>query len=333
MRSLVTHSRSYRFRLVANGCPKREQQILQRQCEQHDRLEFAVVSDRRPLAHGQALTQLQQLEETDWFAFMDSDIFATGDFEGQLESMRAGRRCFFSCPPVCGNQQQETLPPGYQVLSGNYSRMHDGFPLGTSYFSIYDNQMLNELFADTGLSLNLYRWDQVPAPIQDELRLTGRALWLYDTAKLLNIVLGLRGELCHTARLTSLCHIGGISCAAGRRRRSWPLRSLPRWVSSGSLRTVGRWMGLCDDWRRHVSTEERRWQEIKIRRRAACDYLFAVVAHRTGIAPCPPPFQHEYADLVEEVRHAEWLLSEFVYRFDRATSAADFQPQLRPAFY
>ena len=332
-RSLAASSSTYRFRLISNGATAEENRELEALCGESPRLEFDVIAADKPLPHGTALTQLQQREQSPWFAFMDSDIFATGDFEKELEAFRHDHPAVFSCPPVWSNEQHEVLPDDFQVLSGVYNRLHDGFPVGASYFGIYDNAVLSDTLAETGLTLDLYRWDGIPKPIQQEVQAAGRKLFLYDTGKLLNIVMALRGQVGYRAPLANLCHIGGVSCIESRKRRRWPRAGLSKWAGP-MIRRLATRLGLHNGWREQVQPDEQQWQDAKtLRRHGVCDHLYELLTHLLYDAPCPELYEHEDAELVREVQHAEWLLVKFCDQYGTTplVAASDPPQQFRRA--
>ena len=73
-----------RYRLVANALSSEDKDQLIELADQHDRLEFIVLSETGPIEHGKALRWLQERTESPWFCFMDSDIIATGPFLDQV---------------------------------------------------------------------------------------------------------------------------------------------------------------------------------------------------------------------------------------------------------
>ena len=72
------------FRLVSNGCLPPERRYLKKLSRQNPRLEFWAIPTQNSKPHGLALNYLHAMTHSKHFCFMDSDIFATGDFIGPL---------------------------------------------------------------------------------------------------------------------------------------------------------------------------------------------------------------------------------------------------------
>ena len=100
--SLVEWSDKCRFRLVSNGCSAYEENILSRMAYSDERLEFLSLQSERVLSHGEALTILQRQEKARYFTFLDSDVFATGEFLSDLIQSLASADAVFSSPSTFG---------------------------------------------------------------------------------------------------------------------------------------------------------------------------------------------------------------------------------------
>ncbi|NRD89679.1 hypothetical protein C8024_09775 [Sphingopyxis sp. BSNA05] len=79
VQSLLRQSAA-RFRLVDNGCMMPERRILENFVKTHERLELWQMSGDGCRPHGEVLDALFALETPGPFAFMDSDIVASGPF-------------------------------------------------------------------------------------------------------------------------------------------------------------------------------------------------------------------------------------------------------------
>jgi len=56
-----------------------------------ERLEFLTLQSDRVLSHGETLTILQRQERARYFTFLDSDVFATGEFLSDfIQSLASG---------------------------------------------------------------------------------------------------------------------------------------------------------------------------------------------------------------------------------------------------
>ena len=228
--SLLEHSSSCRFRLVSNGCGDEELRAIQDFCGSYPRLGWQVVGTGAPLAHGEVLSLLQEQEESSLFAFMDSDIFATAPFLENLLAAARGADAIFSCTPFWATDRCLRASRDSMVLSGAFNELADGTCVGTSYFAVYDNQKLSRCRAETAVGLRLYLWRQIPRRLCRELRAAGKVKGIYDTGKLVNILLGHRGASLTFKISPGLFHVGGISlvaCKTENRLRTYLRMRMP----------------------------------------------------------------------------------------------------------
>ncbi len=311
--SLVEHSVSCRFRLVSNGCSPTEVQMLQRLCRQDDRLELIEVARDRPLPHGRVLTLLQQGESSGTFAFMDSDIFATSEFLSPFLERADDLDAVFSCPPIWSTPEYEVMRPEFGCLAGAYQHLDDGTCVGSSYFAIYDSERLQHCIDETGVTFDLYPWSQIPAVVQRELVDQGRQKALYDTGKLLNILLESRG--CGVAHLSlpNLVHVGGISGETLSNRSDW-VRTLRARLSTSLAGRVRRVIGDKSDWRQQLTSEERAWDRVKqLRRSTTCRHFSTLVQALLAGRSAEVSFDHEDSELAERVDRAQRQIAN-IYR-------------------
>ena len=199
------------FRLISNGCLPQEQRFLAKLCRQDPRLDYWAIPTKTSLPHGQALNYLQAMSHRDDFCFMDSDIFAIGNFCAEIEPHLSGQAGVFGGMPVWVKAQEEILPAGFHQLTGMFNRTAEGLPLGSTFFAVYNNRVLTEIMQATGIGFEEYRWADIPAQAQAQLRRLGLAIDSYDTGKLLNLLLLANDFSLTNLDLSSLCHIGGTS--------------------------------------------------------------------------------------------------------------------------
>lgn len=221
--TLLEHS-SCRFRLVANGCSAAEESRLERVCQKHERLEFYSLSSPEPLVHGQVLSHLQRLERSPYFAFMDSDIFATGPWiDAHLHRLR-DRTAIFSCLPVWQDPGELIMPAGYRFMRGGFLETHDGQLLGVSYYAIYRNDPLRDFIRTSGIDFQKYFWRDVPNGYRTVLENRGLKVETYDTCKLLNILFQHEGALMAFEPTEHLTHIGASTAVPERKALRYALR-------------------------------------------------------------------------------------------------------------
>jgi len=267
--SLLDASIDCRFCLVSNGCRPEEDRILADLAKTDPRLTFQRVGQGIPLSHGVALSQLQRQEKSPIFAFMDSDIFATGDFVQEFDWSPSQSIARFSCPPVWSSHELEKLPKQFGVLSGTYNRLHDDFCVGSSYFAVYDNDRLTQFVRRTGIDFEYALWTRLPRRIRRQLKQAGKQMLIYDTGKLLNILLQLdTGANLDFRKLTTLEHIGAVSCRVLYQPRG-PVRGVLRSVAQAMPRVARQlcWQsGMHYGWRDLLCEEEIRRRGIEQQR-------------------------------------------------------------------
>ncbi len=313
MLSFLDTGPGYSIRLVSNGCNTKEDETLRAISKKNQRFQFHKIATKRMLDHGAALTILQQMEASSVFAFMDSDIFATGDFLTELNWQPAQSAAMFSCPPVWGSQELTELPEGFGVLSGVYNRLHDGFCVGSSYFAMYDNQLLSDVMESTGIRFKKYFWKQLPQALQDELAGAGKQMILYDTGKLITILLQLRSGLPVQFRhCRYLEHIGGVSgTGLSRSHQSDGRTDQYRRIAANALRYLRPRLNVHPDWRRLSVDEEIRWVDARSsRRRNVCAFFSELMAGLALTGSQNTSFSLDDHDVINEVNRVASLLRE-----------------------
>ena len=199
------------FRLIANGCTTQEITHLRHLCQNNDRLEFLVLPTARPLWHGPALNYLQALNDTEYFCFMDSDIFATGPFLPALKAELAQADACFSCAPIGCTDNDVMLTDDDPIVQGILNRTNTGLCLGGTYLAIYGQQALRHVIRTTGIGFEARYWTEIPAAYQEVLLGLGLQRAWYDTGKILNLLLYQQGQRLAWCEIPTLRHLGGIS--------------------------------------------------------------------------------------------------------------------------
>lgn len=208
--SLLKHS-DCTFRLVSNGCLPIEQRFLQRLCHREPRLEYWAIPTRRTLPHGQALNYLQALNRSDYFCFIDSDIFATDDFICDLRPLLTAHTGVFSGTPIWVKSCEEVMPTAFRHLTGVFNRSDRGLCLGSTYVALYDNHVLTQLMQFAGIGFEEYRWSELSTTVRASLTSLGMEKESYDTGKVLNLLLLAQNATLTHVTSPALCHIGGTS--------------------------------------------------------------------------------------------------------------------------
>lgn len=218
------------FLLVSNGCAWIEKAFLRALAQTHDRLDYRDLEVSRPLPHGQVLDRLQRLEPSPYFAFLDSDILATGAFDAQL-TVDSGLAAAFSGRPTWVAEAEETLPDDFQLVSGTFQQTEGGLCLGNTYCAVYENARLGEVLESSGTGFSAAAWEELPNAARERLESAGMRRSYFDTGKALNACLAISGAKTIYRNLECIRHLGGMSfdlapAATGMRLwlREWQYR-------------------------------------------------------------------------------------------------------------
>lgn len=318
-RSVIEHS-SCRFRLVSNGCLAGEKRLLEQLAAGLPRVEYFELGSEKPLRHGLVLDQLQSMETSGTFAFMDSDIFATGPFLPAMLNKARDAAGIFSCLPIWSTPQSESVGSNAGLVKGFHNCLDDGAVVGSTYFAIYDNNILGSLLKELSVGFEVAVWDDLPRPVRDELEEGDRRFVRYDTGKLINILLGLRNHGLQNVLSDTLHHVGGVSldvCRAdenpGRLSRliSAAPKSLLKFVRS--IRRTSRQAN--GSWRSHVSNAEfEKHARTKQRRLSTSRYLSRVMHALVAGQKVDEPFTHDDPKLAEAVVTMKQQLTQLAWQ-------------------
>ena len=159
--------------------------------------------------HYEVLDTLQVQTDESYFAFMDSDIMALGNFEDQLLSELTETQAVFSARPIWS--PDVIRPEGRKKAGGRFMLDRDGFCLGGTYFACYDNAVLNDLRLKEGVGFGFKWWDELSAEHQKKIDGMGRRFERYDNSKVINLLLQANGASCRYMECDEICHFGGMS--------------------------------------------------------------------------------------------------------------------------
>jgi hypothetical protein len=195
-----------------------ENKLLESLCQKKSRLKFLALPFDTVMRHGQAISFLQTIEQSDHFCFIDSDILATGDFVSELAPHLDQCAGVFSASPIWCRPEERTLLANYPRMSGWFNRTETGLCLGSTYLAMYDNSVLTSVRESTGIDFERRKWANVPMQYQDRLDKVGLKKRVYDTGKLLNLLLLFHGEGLVCVESMFLQHIGGFSTSVAKMR-------------------------------------------------------------------------------------------------------------------
>jgi len=209
-RSLAEHS-PYRFRLVSHACTAAEEAFLAEQASRHPRLEFASLESKTILLHGEALQRLFRNDSADYFACIDSDIFARGPFLTAAQSLLAEHVALFSGLPIWQAPEERVMPGHFAFMSGRFSQTDDGRCLGVSYCAMYRRAELEMVMGRTGVTFHSRQWSELSREQRALLSKMKLAKRRYDTIKLVNLMLAQSGFSLVLCPEPNLMHVGGLS--------------------------------------------------------------------------------------------------------------------------
>ncbi|MFH0945930.1 MAG: hypothetical protein V2A76_12085 [Planctomycetota bacterium] len=206
-----------RFRLVANGCSEQEQQQLERLAGTNDQLEYYQFPSKKIQNHGIVVSHLLGLDSSEFFAFMDSDIFAVGDFAAEMAPYLEEHAAFFSGRPIWSNAADQVAAPGVRFC-GPHNRSEGGVCVGSTYFAVYHRRPLERLIDEEGVTFEkVISFEDVPERCRAPLEQMGCRTDTYEVGKLINLLLQVRGERIQYLDLASIRHVGGLSLLAKKR--------------------------------------------------------------------------------------------------------------------
>jgi hypothetical protein len=276
LHSLVKDA-NVRYTLVANGCSRSERTWLERLCHHYPRLDLVILPWPDIVAHGVALNYL--LGHSAGEHFMDSDIFALGDFSTRLAPNLAEATALFSCmPTLIGHDSKPSGP--HTRYHGNLWQTADGTVIGVTYMALYRRATLVECAERFGLGFQPYLWDALPPAAQQAIAARGLRGQSYDTGKALNMVLGGEGRALRYCPLPELRHLGNLSWATNATQVASTRQGLARFRAN-----VRNW-----GWRQEMKRATRNVLRRLFRRRDPHigDYFRVALRELAAGHPAPP---------------------------------------------
>lgn len=236
VKSLLENS-SCGYRLVSNYCTSIEEETLKRFCDTSTRLTFHSINSNKILQHHEVLELLLKKEDGRYFAFMDSDIIATEEFDSQLLMALRDHDAVFSALPVWHEASDGVMPRSFKIMGGRFLRAHNKFLLGLSYCSVYKKDNLLKYIDESGIDLSRYNWENINSDDRKTLQQLELDKHFYDTAKLLNILWQHKGAKMVFKEL-GLIHLGGISGESYSKQEKLPVITRAKLLLPPRLKTV-----------------------------------------------------------------------------------------------
>lgn len=243
--SMLAHS-SARYRFVANACPPEQVRAMEDFATRFpDRIvSVDVVSTERMVRHGDALDAVMRVHhDGPLFAFIDPDIVARRPFLAPFLSELRTADAVTSGREVWSTHN--VRPAEHPGVNGEYFFDQDGYVFGSPHFSIYRRSAVDEVQERWGVS---FATDGNVSPeVRARLVELGRSFMVYDTAKVLNILLQGDGHRLVHRESPDLVHIGGMShYLAPPQPVVGPDGTLVReWGHEANWR---KWDGMADRW-------------------------------------------------------------------------------------
>lgn len=207
----LMHQSGARFRFVANACPPDQVAAMERMAERlPDRVVGVVeVSPHVMLSHGASLDKvLAAHDDGELFCFIDADILASGPYLpeflevlGRHEAVTSGRELWST---------SNVRPAEHLGVNGEFFFDQDGFVFGSPHMALYHRSAVLETAERWGIGFGSAGQD-MSDDVRRRLADLGRGYWIFDTAKVMNILLQGDGfSLVHLEH-PELQHIGGVS--------------------------------------------------------------------------------------------------------------------------
>lgn len=208
--SLAFHS-SVRFRHVANACPATEVEAMRRHAEASDGrfVEALEISTSVMVRHGAALDRVLELrDDGELFCFVDPDILATGPWVPPLIASLSEHQAVTSGKELWADDN--VRPTEHPGVNGEFFFDADGFTFGSPHLAIYRRAALQDTCSRWQIGFGSSGND-LPPEARQRLVDAGRGYWVYDTGKVVNILLQLDGRPLEHREVDTLLHVGGVS--------------------------------------------------------------------------------------------------------------------------
>ena len=209
----LVHNCDAQFRFVANGCAPETLALLDDYAAAHPGrvVEMLDVSPARIVAHGVALDAVRRArDDGDLFCFVDTDIKARAAFLAPYLALLRTHAAVTSGKQVWVDDH--VVPDTHLGLGldGRHFFHPDGFVYGCPHLALYRRADLDETCARWGVGLGSAGPD-LADEARTQLVTIGHHYKVYDTGKIVNILLQVDGRsLCHIDP-DELIHIGGMS--------------------------------------------------------------------------------------------------------------------------
>ncbi len=207
-------------RMVDNGCRAEESELLREAAGRGDRVSYYSLAAESPVEHGLALNHLFERFPEEYFGMVDSDVIASGDFMKDVHpALRAGTTVF-SGSPVWATDRDTVIARANTWIGARHRQFEDGTSAGNSYFAIYPRAALESVWNDAPRGFGVVDSYELSRERRAAFAARGWRFVLFDTTRVLNLLLLEAGhDLTHRI-LPDLHHVGGFSAQHFARRRT-----------------------------------------------------------------------------------------------------------------
>lgn len=279
--SLLQQSAAARFRLVDNGCSASDEHLLRMAKERFERLSYFRTPGDSPIEHGAALNAVYHAFEEPYFAMIDSDVCASGEFLTELVPLPRGCVARFSASPVWATDDDTVAVPGCTWIGARQRVLHTGSVVGNTYFAIYDRAALEAVWARAPLGFQVQDRYMLSPELRRDLGARGWGFTTFDTSRLLNLLLLIEGGRLENCEIPTLHHVGGFSGVARRRITESPPELLTRLLKIIRSGDKARSLRIWDGFRHRVFMRRSRrrpaHREMNERRRLVSEHLSDVL--------------------------------------------------------
>lgn len=203
---------SCRYRFLANNCTTDSLEEIRAFAATHtDRVvEVIECPYSWMVPHGTALdVAFNDCNDGEYFCFIDADIKARGPFLRDFLDTLADADALTSGVEVWTDVN--TLTVGEPGIGGRHFYDHDGFVFGSPHFGMYRRSALEDTIGRWGVGFHVPSKRDMSEEAWDRVCELGRDKWVYDTGKIINILLQADGHTLVHREHDALVHIGGLS--------------------------------------------------------------------------------------------------------------------------
>ena len=208
----VIEQTSARFRYILNACDDVSiDEINDAASARSDRvIDVVDVSRTDMIAHGVALDAVYDRDDnSELFCFIDTDIKAKSPFVADFLSLLQSADGVTSGKEVWTDDN--VVPPGHPGVGGRHFFRADGYVYGSPHFAMYKRAALDDTFGRWDVGFGAAGRPNVNDEAWNRLVESGHEYLLYDTAKIVNILLQEDGHRLVHEEHDALVHIGGLA--------------------------------------------------------------------------------------------------------------------------